>query len=83
MAMVRVGSIVLRVDDLRRQTAFWSAALDYAPRAGSSADRNGLWPAESRHGFNSSGEVRVGFGPCKAYGNVPHSRHEKAHHYLA
>src|SRR5260370_10477273 len=32
MAMVRVGSIVLRVDDLRRQTAFWAAALDYVPR---------------------------------------------------
>ena len=30
--MIRVGSIVLRVDDLRRQTAFWSAALDYVPR---------------------------------------------------
>ena len=32
MRNVRVGSIVLRVDDLRRQMAFWSAALDYAPR---------------------------------------------------
>jgi predicted enzyme related to lactoylglutathione lyase len=30
--MIRVGSIVLRVDDLRRQTAFWAAALDYVPR---------------------------------------------------
>jgi hypothetical protein len=30
--MVRVGSIVLRVDDLRRQTEFWTAALDYVPR---------------------------------------------------
>ena len=32
MAKVYVGSIVIRVDDLRRQMAFWSAALDYAPR---------------------------------------------------
>jgi hypothetical protein len=32
MAKMRVGSIVLRVDDLRRQTAFWAAALDFAPR---------------------------------------------------
>jgi catechol 2,3-dioxygenase-like lactoylglutathione lyase family enzyme len=32
--MVRVGSIVLRVDDLERQKAFWSAALDYVPREG-------------------------------------------------
>jgi predicted enzyme related to lactoylglutathione lyase len=30
--MVRVGSIVLRVDDLRRQAEFWAAALDYVPR---------------------------------------------------
>jgi predicted enzyme related to lactoylglutathione lyase len=30
--MLRVGSIVIRVDDLVRQTAFWSAALDYVPR---------------------------------------------------
>ena len=32
MAKVRVGSIVLRVDNLRRQTEFWSDALDYVPR---------------------------------------------------
>ena len=30
--MLRVGSIVIRVDDLPRQTAFWSAALDYVAR---------------------------------------------------
>jgi catechol 2,3-dioxygenase-like lactoylglutathione lyase family enzyme len=30
--MLRVGSIVIRVDDLPRQTAFWTAALDYVPR---------------------------------------------------
>jgi hypothetical protein len=30
--MLRVGSIVLRVTDLRRQAEFWSAALDYVPR---------------------------------------------------
>jgi catechol 2,3-dioxygenase-like lactoylglutathione lyase family enzyme len=30
--MIRVGSIVIRVDDLQRQTEFWSAALDYVPR---------------------------------------------------
>ena len=32
--MLRVGSIVIRVDDLARQTAFWTAALDYVPRDG-------------------------------------------------
>lgn len=32
--MLRVGSIVIRVDDLERQTAFWTAALDYVAREG-------------------------------------------------
>ena len=27
--MLQIGSIVLRVDDLERQTEFWEAALDY------------------------------------------------------
>lgn len=30
--MVRVGSIVIRVDDLRVQAEFWAAALNYVPR---------------------------------------------------
>jgi catechol 2,3-dioxygenase-like lactoylglutathione lyase family enzyme len=30
--MIRVGSIVLRVDDLERQVAFWAAALGYERR---------------------------------------------------
>jgi predicted enzyme related to lactoylglutathione lyase len=36
--MIKVGSIVLRVDDLARQTAFWAAALDYVPRDETSDD---------------------------------------------
>jgi catechol 2,3-dioxygenase-like lactoylglutathione lyase family enzyme len=32
--MLRVGSIVIRVDDLERQRAFWCAALGYVPREG-------------------------------------------------
>ena len=35
---VRVGSIVIRVDDLEKQLAFWSAALDYVPRRGDADD---------------------------------------------
>jgi len=31
-SMIRIGSIVLRVDDLQRQTEFWAAVLDYVPR---------------------------------------------------
>ncbi|MGI8999226.1 MAG: VOC family protein [Candidatus Limnocylindria bacterium] len=49
--MVRIGSIVLRVDDLRRQAEFWAAALDYRPRnEASDSDfmllrpRNGIGP---------------------------------------
>jgi len=48
--MVRVGSIVLRVDDLERQVAFWTAALDYVPREEKSDDfallrpKNGMGP---------------------------------------
>jgi predicted enzyme related to lactoylglutathione lyase len=36
--MIRVGSIVLRVDDLQRQTEFWAAALDYVRREDDSDD---------------------------------------------
>jgi catechol 2,3-dioxygenase-like lactoylglutathione lyase family enzyme len=36
--MIRVGSIVIRVDDLPRQVAFWAAALDYVPRDGPGDD---------------------------------------------
>ena len=32
--MLTVGSVVIRVEDLERQKAFWSAALDYVPREG-------------------------------------------------
>jgi catechol-2,3-dioxygenase len=31
-AGLRVGAIVLRVQDLERQSRFWCAALDYVPR---------------------------------------------------
>ncbi len=34
MTALRVGAIVIRVDDLDRQKAFWTAALDYAAREG-------------------------------------------------
>jgi catechol 2,3-dioxygenase-like lactoylglutathione lyase family enzyme len=48
--MLRIGSVVIRVDDLDRQTAFWSAALDYEPRVGADDDfvllrpRDGVGP---------------------------------------
>jgi len=61
--MLRVGSIVIRVDDLPRQIAFWSAALDYVPR-GSDADdfallrpRNGAGPNVSLDRVRSTVQV--------------------------
>ena len=36
--MLRIGSIVLRVDDLQRQTEFWRAALDYVRRDDGKSD---------------------------------------------
>jgi catechol 2,3-dioxygenase-like lactoylglutathione lyase family enzyme len=48
--MIRVGSIVIRVDDLERQTAFWSAVLGYKARTGAHDDfvllkpRDGVGP---------------------------------------
>ena len=48
--MLTIGSIVIRVDDLERQKAFWTAALDYVPRQGDDDDfallrpRSGIGP---------------------------------------
>ena len=56
--MLRIGSIVLRVDDLQRQTEFWAAALDYVPRDQSSDDFVLLRP-------------RDGVGPSLSLDNVP------------
>jgi catechol 2,3-dioxygenase-like lactoylglutathione lyase family enzyme len=36
--VIRIGSIVLRVDDLQRQTEFWSEALHYVRRQDDSDD---------------------------------------------
>ena len=36
--MLRIGSIVLRVDDLRRQVEFWQAALGYERRDDGTSD---------------------------------------------
>jgi catechol 2,3-dioxygenase-like lactoylglutathione lyase family enzyme len=36
--MLKVGSIVIRVDDLEQQKAFWTAALDYVAREGDDDD---------------------------------------------
>jgi hypothetical protein len=41
-----IGSIVLRVDDLERQTEFWEAALDYERRDVESDDFGLLRPRD-------------------------------------
>ena len=35
---VRIGSVVIRVDDLEKQVAFWEAALDYVRRGADRGD---------------------------------------------
>ena len=52
--MLRIGSIVIRVDDLERQTAFWSAVLDYEPRRGDDDDFVLLRPRAGATGPNVS-----------------------------
>jgi predicted enzyme related to lactoylglutathione lyase len=61
--VIRVGSIVLRVDDLARQTAFWATALDYVPREEDGDDfallrpRNGIGPNLSLDRVHSKVQV--------------------------
>lgn len=52
--MLRIGSIVIRVDDLEAQTAFWTAALDYVPREDDDDTFRLLRPREGRTGPNVS-----------------------------
>lgn len=51
--MIRIGSIVIRVDDLERQKAFWTAALGYVARTGDD-DTFALLHAPDRSGPNVS-----------------------------
>jgi predicted enzyme related to lactoylglutathione lyase len=51
--VIRVGSIVIRVDDLERQKAFWTAALGYVARESDADDFALLYPPD-RNGPNVS-----------------------------
>ena len=51
--MLRVGSIVIRVDDLEREAAFWQAALGYERREGDDDTFALLYPKD-RQGPNVS-----------------------------
>lgn len=61
--MTTIGSIVIRVDDLERQTAFWTAALDYVPREENDDDfmllrpRSGIGPNLSLDRVRSTVQV--------------------------
>ncbi len=61
--MLRVGAIVIRVDDLPRQIAFWTAALDYVPRDSDADDfallhpRDGVGPNVSLDRVRSAVQV--------------------------
>jgi catechol 2,3-dioxygenase-like lactoylglutathione lyase family enzyme len=59
--VLRIGSIVLRVDDLERQAAFWEAALGYVRREEASDDFLLLRPPD-------------GAGPSLSLDNVPSTR---------
>jgi predicted enzyme related to lactoylglutathione lyase len=61
---LRVGSIVIRVDDLRRQIDFWSAALDYVAREGDGDDFALLRP-------RSGGGPNVSLDRARSTAQVP------------
>ena len=44
--MIRIGSVVIRVDDLEREKAFWMAAIDYVGREGDDGDFAVLRPRD-------------------------------------
>ena len=56
--MLRIGSVVLRVDDVERESEFWCAALHYVPRDEESDDFRLLRP-------------RTGDGPNVSLDQVP------------
>ena len=59
--MLRIGSIVLRVDDLQRQTEFWQATLGYVRRDdGKSDDFVLLGPPDGVGPHLSLDQVRSG-----------------------
>ncbi|WP_293694816.1 VOC family protein [uncultured Agrococcus sp.] len=52
--MLRVGSVVIRVDDIEAQTRFWARALDYTVREPASSDFVILKPRDNEPGPNVS-----------------------------
>jgi catechol 2,3-dioxygenase-like lactoylglutathione lyase family enzyme len=48
--VIAIGSIVIRVDDIEKQRAFWEAALDYAARGPGGGDDEGFVLLRPRSG---------------------------------
>jgi catechol 2,3-dioxygenase-like lactoylglutathione lyase family enzyme len=57
--VIRIGSVVIRVDDLDRQRVFWTAALDYVARESDSDDFVLLKPRDGRGPNVSLDRVRA------------------------
>jgi predicted enzyme related to lactoylglutathione lyase len=57
-AGLHIGSIVIRVDDLRKQAAFWAAALGYVRRPEPDDTSQMLIPPEGTTGPNVNLDVR-------------------------
>lgn len=60
-----IGSVVIRVDDLERMKAFWTAALDYVARGGDD-DTFALLRPRGGSGPNVSLD-RVGLGATEVH----------------
>ncbi|MFB6891059.1 VOC family protein [Kitasatospora sp. NPDC056327] len=61
--MLRIGSVVLGVADVRRAAAFWGKALGYVPRGGVvGEDWVVLVPADGSGGAVGAGAVQVALG---------------------
>ena len=58
--MLRVGSIVIRVDDIEREASFWSAALGYVRRDADDDTFALLHPPDRRGPNLSLDRVRAG-----------------------
>ena len=58
--MLRIGSIVIRVDDLGREAAFWTAALGYVTRPEASDDFMLLRPRDGNGPNVSLDRVKAG-----------------------
>jgi predicted enzyme related to lactoylglutathione lyase len=59
--VLHIGSVVIRVDDVASEAAFWAAALDYVPR---DEDDDGFRLLRPRHGSGPNLSLdRVPAGP--------------------